>query len=111
MATATDRAKPPLCARGHAAACVGEEAAGAGAGSRCSAMTRASCWTRSRVRRRREEDGVQHKQPLDAATALKAHAQARHCCGHHMHWHVAGEMGSNLLSTGKFIQGRSQLRW
>ena len=90
---------------------VGEEAAGGGEGSRGTATMQASCWTRSRARRRREEEGVQHKQPLDAATAHRARAQARHCRGHRVHWHVAGERGWNLLSSGKSFQGRLQLRW
>ena len=89
-----------LCSRGRSLASVGEETDGGGEGSRGTATTGASCWTRSRVRRRREEEGVQHKQPLDAATAHRACAQARHCRGHRVHWHVAGEMGWKLLSTG-----------
>ena len=64
-----------LCSHGRSAASVGEEADGGGEGSRGTETSRASCWTRSRARSRREEEVPKHKRPLDAATAHRAHAQ------------------------------------
>ena len=61
-ATATNRAKTPMCVRGHAAVCVGELASGGGEGSIGAATMRSTYWTSSLAVRRREEEGVQRKQ-------------------------------------------------
>ena len=55
-----------------------KEAAGAGAGSRCSAMTRASCWTRSRAQNRRGGEGLELEDALGAAKGIRARALLYH---------------------------------
>ena len=111
MATMTNRSKPPLYYHGRAMVCISEEAAGGGEGSIGTAMARCSHWTLSRALRQQEGAVPKHKQCSGHATLHRAHAQACHYHGHRVHWHEQETKGWQTLSSGKFLHGRSQLRW
>ena len=98
------RSKTPLYAHGHTAVCVGEEAAGGEEGSRGTETTRATYWTSSRARSRREGEGVQHKHPLDVRMACQNG-------GHHQCWHVGEANSWQTLSSRKSFEDRFDLRW
>ena len=74
-------------------------------------MTQASCWIGSRARRRREGEGPEQEDALDAANASRAralHAKAR---DHRVHWCTQCHTAGQTMSGGLSFLGRLQLRW